>query len=74
MVFTINWTVFVWIMREHFATQNRVEKPWTNVASSFDHRFTTLIRPLPTLRRDREVPGQSACGATTGFFIKTGNH
>ncbi|MCP4046754.1 MAG: hypothetical protein GY732_12300 [Gammaproteobacteria bacterium] len=64
------WTVFVWIMREYFAAQNRVEKLWTNLASSFDHSFTTLIHPLPTLRRDQEAPGQNACGATTGFYIK----
>jgi hypothetical protein len=34
-----------------------------------DHRFTTLIHPLPTLRRDRGLPGLSACGATTRIFI-----
>ncbi|MCP4048901.1 MAG: hypothetical protein GY732_23245 [Gammaproteobacteria bacterium] len=57
-------------MREYFATQNRMEKRWTSLASSFDHSFTTLIHPLPTLRRDKEAPGQNACGATTGFYIK----
>ncbi|MCP5013117.1 MAG: hypothetical protein GY942_24325 [Aestuariibacter sp.] len=61
------WTGFVWIMREYFAAQNRVEKLWTSLASSFDHSFTTLIHPLPTLRRDQEAPGQNACGTTTEF-------
>jgi hypothetical protein len=37
-----------------------------------DHRFTTLIHPLPTLRRDRGLRGLSACGATTGFLNKKG--
>jgi hypothetical protein len=37
-----------------------------------DHSFTTLNHPLPTLRRDRELPGLSACGATTRFFYNKG--
>jgi hypothetical protein len=37
-----------------------------------DHRFTTLIHPLPTLRRDRGAAGLSACGATTRFLKNRG--
>ncbi len=67
-------TVFVWIMREYFAAQKRMEKPWTSLVNSFDHSFTTLIHPLPTLRRDKQSQKQNACGATTEFLIKkTGN-
>ncbi len=61
-------TDFVWIRREYFAAQKRMEKLWTNLASSFDHSFTTLIHLLPTLRRAQEVRQQNACGATTGFL------
>ncbi len=74
MVITINWTAFVWIMHEYFAAQNRMEKLWTSLVNSFDHSFTTLIHPLPTLRRDKQSQKQNACGATTGILIKkTGN-
>jgi hypothetical protein len=42
----------VWIRRECFAAQNRVEMPWTKSRRlDFAHRITTLIHPLPTLRR-----------------------
>ncbi|MCP3891740.1 MAG: hypothetical protein GY702_23155 [Desulfobulbaceae bacterium] len=51
-----------------------LEKLWTNLVNSFDHSFTTLIHPLPTLRRDKGAQKQNACGTTTGFLIKkTGN-
>jgi hypothetical protein len=61
----------VWIMRDYFAAQNRMVKLWTNLAGSFDHSFTTLSHPLPTLHRDSTVPNGNACGATTVFYIKT---
>jgi hypothetical protein len=57
-------------MREYFASQNCMEKLWTNLASSFDHSFPTLIHPLPTLHRDQEAQRQNACGATAGLDIK----
>ncbi|MCP4486744.1 MAG: hypothetical protein GY820_05405 [Gammaproteobacteria bacterium] len=61
----------MWIMHEYFAAQKRMEKLWTSLASSFDHSFTTLIHPLPTLRRDQGVQKQNACGTTTAvFYIK----
>jgi hypothetical protein len=42
----------VCIRRECFAMQNRVEMPWTKSRKlDFAHRITTLIHPLPTLRR-----------------------
>ncbi len=69
MLITINWTAFVWIMHEYFAAQSRMEKLWTSLVNSFDHSFTTLIHPLPTLRRDKRSQKQNACGATTGFLI-----
>jgi len=32
--------------------EKRMEKPWTKARKlAFDHRFPTLIHPLPTLRR-----------------------
>jgi hypothetical protein len=34
------------------------------------HRLTTLIHPLPTLRRDTRVVKQVACGATTTIYFK----
>ncbi|MCP3689901.1 MAG: hypothetical protein GY784_15965 [Gammaproteobacteria bacterium] len=60
----------MWIMHEYFAAQKRMGKLWTSLASSFDHSFTTLIHPLPTLRRDQTVHEHNAYGATAGFDIK----
>lgn len=40
--------------------EKRVEKLWTKARRlAFDHSFTTLIHPLPTLRRaDKGVDGR----------------
>jgi hypothetical protein len=46
----------VWIRRKCFAAQNRVVMPWTKSRKlDFDHNITTLIHPLPTLRRGNNV-------------------
>jgi len=46
----------VWIRRECFAAQNRVEMPWIKSRKlDFAHRITTLIHPLPTLHRGNNV-------------------
>ena len=46
----------VWIRRACFAAQNRMEMPWTKSRKlDFAHRITTLIHPLPTLRRGKNV-------------------
>ena len=51
----------VWIRRECFAAQNRVEMPWTKSRKlDFAHRITTLIHPLPTLRRGKNVVDESS--------------
>ncbi|MCP4210737.1 MAG: hypothetical protein GY764_04590 [Halieaceae bacterium] len=34
------------------------------------HRLTTRIHPLPTLRRDRSVMKQIACGATITIVLE----
>ena len=50
----------VWIRRECFAAQNRVEMPWTKSRKlDFAHRITTLIHPLPTLHRGKTVVAES---------------
>ena len=51
----------VWIRRECFAAQKRVVMPWIKSHGlEFTHRITTLIHPLPTLRRGNNVVDESS--------------
>ena len=51
----------VWIRRECFAAQKRVVMPWVKSRGlDFTHRITTLINPLPTLRRVNNVVDESS--------------
>ena len=46
-------TDFVWIKREYFAVQKRMEILWKDAQRRASHKIPTLIHPLSTLRRER---------------------